>query len=235
MHARLFWRFAALNWQSGLRMRKLELSETLDSTEIRAELECVIASPEFSKSSQLARFIRFVVEETLAGRGDRIKAYTIAADAFGRDANFNPQNDPIVRVEAGRLRRALAHYYSNGGRDDPVVIELPRGGYMPVFRVHRVPLPAIARMHWLRRRADVLRENYRLVLLMVVVAIVVSLTLDLLGGLFVKLVWPASGSALQSHSRREIRTPTQDQQRNTLIPTENGLAGGELALMVCRS
>ena len=165
-------------------MRKSEPNETLDSTEIRAELEQVIASPEFSKSPQLAHFIKFVVEETLAGRGDRIKAYTIAADALGRDANFDPQNDPIVRVEAGRLRRALAHYYADGGRDDLVVIELPRGGYVPVFRAHGVPHPAIARMR--RQAADMLRENYRLLLLIVVVAVIVSLTLDLLGGLFVK-------------------------------------------------
>ncbi len=88
----------------------------------------------FSKSGQLASFLRFVVQETLAGRGDRIKAYTIATAALGRDDNFDPQIDPIVRVEAGRLRRALRHYYANEGSSDPVVIDLPVGHYTPVFR-----------------------------------------------------------------------------------------------------
>ena len=68
-----------------------------------------------------------MVEETLAGRGDRIKAYTIATAALGRDDNFDPQIDPIVRVEAGRLRQALRQYYAAEGRHDPIVIDLPVG------------------------------------------------------------------------------------------------------------
>jgi tetratricopeptide (TPR) repeat protein len=107
---------------------------TPNATDIRSALERLIASPAFSKSPQLAHFIKFVVEETLAGRGDRIKAFTIAAGALGRDANFDPQNDPIVRVEAGRLRQALAQYYAASGCDDAVIIELPRGHYVPTFR-----------------------------------------------------------------------------------------------------
>jgi adenylate cyclase len=81
-----------------------------------------------------------------------LKAYTIAADALGRDANFDPQNDPIVRVEAGRLRRALDHYYTDGGCNDPIVIELPRGHYVPVFRANNARFRAITRFHVLRRQ-----------------------------------------------------------------------------------
>ena len=90
--------------------------------DIRAALDRVIASSHLSKSPQLGSFLRFVVQEELAGNGSRIKAYTIAADALGRDANFDPQTDPIVRVEAGRLRRALDQYYANGGSKDPVAL-----------------------------------------------------------------------------------------------------------------
>jgi hypothetical protein len=154
---------------------------TPNAADIRTALERLIASPAFTKSPQLAHFLSFVVEETLAGRGDRIKAYTIAADALGRDASFDPQNDPIVRVEAGRLRRALEHYYASDGRNDPIVIAMPRGHYVPIFRMNTARRRAIARMHGLRGQfADALRDNYRLVLLIVVIAAIVCLTIEVL-------------------------------------------------------
>lgn len=71
--------------------------------------------------------------EALAGRAERIKAYSIATEVFGRDASFDPQSDPIVRVEAGHLRRALEQYYVGAGRQDPVEITIPKGAYVPVF------------------------------------------------------------------------------------------------------
>jgi hypothetical protein len=75
-----------------------------------------------------------VVERALAGRGAEIKSYTIAVEALGRDPSFEPEADPIVRVEAGRLRQALALYYAGAGSTDPVIIELLRGSYVPKFR-----------------------------------------------------------------------------------------------------
>ncbi len=101
---------------------------------IRLQLVRIVGSAPFSGSLRLTRFLTFVVKATLAGEGARIKAYTIAIEALGRGSEFDPQADPIVRVEAGRLRAALARYYADAGRDDPVVIELPRGSYVPTFR-----------------------------------------------------------------------------------------------------
>jgi TolB-like protein len=83
------------------------------------------------------------VQETLAGRGDRLKGYSIAVQVFERPADFDAQTDPLVRVEAGRLRRRLAEYYQSQGRDDAVRIELPRGGYTPVFVRHLPEAAAI--------------------------------------------------------------------------------------------
>ena len=97
------------------------------------ELEQVVASAAFRSAPRLAAFLRFVVEMTLAGQSDRIKGYTIGVEALGRDESFDPQTDPIVRVEAGRLRRALARHYAGAGRNDAVVIELPLGRYVPAF------------------------------------------------------------------------------------------------------
>ncbi|MFG1346193.1 tetratricopeptide repeat protein [Xanthobacter autotrophicus DSM 431] len=108
-------------------------AEAERARQIRAALERVLASPDFSASPRLAAFLRFVVEATLEGRAEEIKGYTIAVEALGRPASFDPQADPIVRVEATRLRRALERYYSTQGTADPVVIDIPKGGYVPLF------------------------------------------------------------------------------------------------------
>ena len=100
--------------------------------EIRAELERILSSREFPGAGRAAAFLRYVVEETLAGRGNRIKGYSIAIEVFGRDETFT-QDDPVVRIEAGRLRRSLERYYLVEGHRDPVRIDIPKGGYAPAF------------------------------------------------------------------------------------------------------
>jgi TolB-like protein len=113
-----------------------EASTELDCPEpahVRAQLERILDSDEFIGSDRTHRFLRFVVEETLAGRGDRIKAFSVAIAAFDRDEAFDPQTDPIVRIEAGRLRRSLERYYFVAGAKDPVRIEIPKGTYVPEF------------------------------------------------------------------------------------------------------
>src|SRR5882724_716798 len=110
--------------------------------EVRAALEHMAISEAFRGPPQLVSFLRYVVEATLRGAGDRIKGYTIAVEALGRNEDFDPQADPIVRVEAMRLRRALTRYYENGGSRDAVRIDLPLGSYVPVFRHNTEPSPA---------------------------------------------------------------------------------------------
>ena len=110
--------------------------EPLSEADVRAALDRLLASVQLRAAPQLTAFLRFVVERKLAHDAAHIKGYTIATEALGRDSSFDPANDPIVRVEAGRLRRALDRYYAEAGAGDPVHIELPRGSYVPVFR-HR--------------------------------------------------------------------------------------------------
>ena len=102
-------------------------------SEARSALERVLANEALRASPQLGAFLRFVVDATLGGRGATLKGYTIGVEALGRDPRFNPQVDPIVRVEATRLRRALERYYAGDGSSDPVAIVLPRGSYVPTF------------------------------------------------------------------------------------------------------
>jgi TolB-like protein len=112
-----------------------------------AALDRVLRSDVFEAAGRAREFLTFIVSETLAGRGDRLKGYSIAVHVFERPADFDAQTDPLVRVEAGRLRRRLAEYYQGQGRDDPVRIELPRGGYTPVFvrPVARAPAREVPR------------------------------------------------------------------------------------------
>ena len=116
--------------------------DEVTSADMRSALARVLESPEFAQAARLSDFLRYVVTETAEGRGAAIKGYAIAVDVFGRPADFDQATDPIVRVEASRLRRALAQYYQGSGNADPVLIELPRGGYMPVFSARGSAEPA---------------------------------------------------------------------------------------------
>ena len=105
----------------------------------RLALARAISGSELAAAPRLAAFLRFVVEETLAGRSETLKGYTIAVEALGRPPSFDPQSDPIVRVEATRLRRALERYYATAGASDPVRITIPKGTYVPIFAPAEVP------------------------------------------------------------------------------------------------
>jgi len=100
---------------------------------IPEQLERIFASKEFRHKDRLRRFLRFLVKEALAERADQINGTQIALEVFDRDEHFDPQIDPIVRVQAGRLRRALKDYYLEEGMNDPVRIDIPKGRYVPKF------------------------------------------------------------------------------------------------------
>jgi Tol biopolymer transport system component len=98
---------------------------------IRAQLERILASEVFSRAQQLRRFLTFIVEQTLAGQGHSLKESVLAHEVYGKGTDFDGAADPVVRVDARRLRDKLREYYA--GRSDPVVISLPKGSYVPVF------------------------------------------------------------------------------------------------------
>jgi adenylate cyclase len=104
------------------------------TSEARAALERILASRCFQQAGRASDFLRFVVEQTLAGNGQRLKGYTIGVEVFGRPADFDAQSDALVRVEAGRLRRRLVEYYATEGSRDPVRVDLPRGTYAAEYR-----------------------------------------------------------------------------------------------------
>src|SRR5436190_2899049 len=97
------------------------------------QLERILKSAPLVSSPSLSRFLRYIVEETLAGRSAAIREYTLGVHVFDRGEDFNPRLDPIVRVQARNLRARVAKYYETQGVDDPIFIELPKGTYVPIF------------------------------------------------------------------------------------------------------
>ena len=89
---------------------RLAAQASVPDADVRSALARVLASSEFARSKRVGSFLRFAAEEVLAGRGGRLKAFSIAREVYGRDESFDPRSDTIVRVEAGRLRRLLNEY-----------------------------------------------------------------------------------------------------------------------------
>src|SRR5580704_12398937 len=99
--------------------------------EIRAQLGRILASSTFQQADRARAFLSFIISTFLEGRASEIKESVIAVEALGRTVSFDPRTDPLVRVEAGRLRTRLKAYYDSEGSNDRVVITLPKGGYVP--------------------------------------------------------------------------------------------------------
>lgn len=110
--------------------------------EIRAQVEKILVSRLFARSERLCRFLRFCVEQTLDEKSDQLKEQLVGVEVFDRKGDYDPRTDPIVRVEAMRLRSKLKAYYGSAGRPDCIVIELPKGAYVAAFRKRNTSQPA---------------------------------------------------------------------------------------------
>src|SRR6186713_3054430 len=106
--------------------------------EIRDQLERIASSAAFRPSDRLKHFISFVASQVLQGKGDNLKEYAVGVQVLGRESSFDPRTDPVVRVQARRLRARLERYYREEGQDDEILVDLPKGGYAPVFRRREV-------------------------------------------------------------------------------------------------
>ena len=124
-----------------------------DQKAIREQLDRILHSGPFLQSRRRQRFLEYLVNETLAGRSERLKGYNIALEVFDRPETFDPTVDPLVRIEAARLREKLREYYGTDGQDDPIHIDLPKGTYTPQIEFRHEGAPPIA-----RRRAPPTQE-----------------------------------------------------------------------------
>jgi TolB-like protein len=119
------------------------LSETKFSKEaVTSQLQKITNDPIFEGSEILKKFLNYIVDETLNEHANTLKEYTIAVNVLNKPANFKPQESCIVRIHAGRLRRALNYYYGENGLLDTIRISVPKGSYVPVFTENDDDLPA---------------------------------------------------------------------------------------------
>ena len=123
-----------------------------DQKAIREQLVRILNSGPFHQSQRRQRFLEYLVNETLAGRGERLKAYNVALEVFDRPETFDPTIDPLVRIEAARLREKLREYYGTEGQSDAIHIDLPKGTYAPLieFREGEQQVKSVSkrRMRW---------------------------------------------------------------------------------------
>ena len=130
-----------MTWASKVEMaprRSVAASPPPDADLVRAHLGRILRSPDFAAAPQLSNLLEYIVERKLAGEEGSVKAYTIATEALGRGPEFDPQSDPIVRVQARRLRQSLQLYYAGPGASETMRIVLPVGAYVPHFIEHEI-------------------------------------------------------------------------------------------------
>ncbi|MEO8483029.1 MAG: tetratricopeptide repeat protein [Acidobacteriota bacterium] len=109
-------------------------------TRVREQLERILRSETFQQADRLKHFLTFIVGEAAGGRQTNLKEYVVGVQVFRKEESFDPRTDPIVRVQARRLRAKLVRYYREEGRTDPITIDLPKGGYAPVFKPREAPV-----------------------------------------------------------------------------------------------
>ena len=115
-------------------LRQVAAGDNNSTAAILAHLDKVLASDAFRRAERLSRFLRFTVEGVVRGEAHRIKEYVLGLEIFGRNQDYDPRLDPVVRVEARRLRAKLQEYYEQEGRDDAVRFVFPKGTYVPIFQ-----------------------------------------------------------------------------------------------------
>ena len=129
------------DWQSLLASDDAPQEEPApEAGDVLSQLQKIISSTHFVNAERMRSLLEFIVKETLAGHAGSLKAFTIAVEVFQRDESFDPQQDPLIRVQVGNLRKRLDKYYVREGAADKVVISIPKGSYCAVF--HRRPQPA---------------------------------------------------------------------------------------------
>ena len=116
------------------------MNNSFNSAEILLAVDRVLKSRTFERSERARDLLKYLVNQDLDGKSDAIKGFSIAVDVFGKDSDFDSATDPLVRVHAGRLRELLSNYYADEGKDDPVVISIPTGRYVPDYAAGVSPL-----------------------------------------------------------------------------------------------
>jgi adenylate cyclase len=192
--------------------------------EVARELQRLLDLPEFQRNRNASAFLKFVVEETLAGRGDRLKAFTIATLALQRDDTFDPQNNSIVRVQATRVRQMLDAHYVSVGQDHSVRISLPRGSYVPSFE----PGPGGPSQADMPKHGRPATGRRRVALPLVAAGIVLGLGLGAISQHYLWALWSRPSASVAESSQHQTLPLVLVSVDRTLRqgPDDSGVADG---------
>src|SRR5215831_16961971 len=113
------------------------------SDKLQGQIDRILQSETFHSSVVLRRLLKFLADKTASGEADELKEYVIGIDALGKPPSYDPRQDAIVRLHIGRIRQKLGEYYRDEGKEDPVVIELPKGRFKLRWQVRPEPTPAV--------------------------------------------------------------------------------------------
>src|SRR5437763_16394449 len=108
----------------------------------RIQIQRIVASKAFKTSEVHRNLLNYLAEKSLAGEAQNLKEYTVGLDVFGKPSSYDPRQESVVRMHVGRLRQKLAEYYRTEGADDPIIVDLPKGGFSLTFDTRPVPAPA---------------------------------------------------------------------------------------------
>ena len=114
----------------------------LDLQQYRLQIQRIISSKAFKTSEVHRNLLNYLAEKSLAGEAQNLKEYTVGLDVFGKPATYDPRQESVVRMHVGRLRQKLAEYYRTDGAGDPVIVDLPKGGFALMFEARPAPEPA---------------------------------------------------------------------------------------------
>ena len=172
--------------------------ENISADSIRNQLQRMLVSPEFTATETQRKFLKFVVLETLSGNSDEIKGFTVATCVFGRGDDFDQGIDPIVSIQANKLRRALERYYLVAGHSDPVYIDIPKGTYVPVITKQPSSTP-LTESKVARAKVLVVEESWPTIIIRPFLNLTGDASLDWLGPGF------ASELRMEMTSHRDIQ------------------------------
>src|SRR5215467_11681935 len=109
----------------------------------RIQIQRIVASKAFKTSEVHRNLFNYLADKSLGGEAHNLKEYTVGLDVFGKPASYDPRQESVVRMHVGRLRQKLAEYYRTEGLDDPVIVDLPKGGFALTFEPRPVKLPPV--------------------------------------------------------------------------------------------
>src|SRR6185503_4607384 len=119
------------------------LEEKIATTELQEQVDRIVHSEQFRSSEVLRRLLTFLMEKAVAGEADNLKEYVVAIDGLGKSPSYDPQHNSAVRIQMGRLRQRLAEYYRSTGKDDPILIDLPKGRFRLTFEQRSGDAPVV--------------------------------------------------------------------------------------------